>query len=433
MGLVEISGYYSNLQQGLINQGLKADFYTLHPHVFKYKYRKVYNIHFYLTRLFFPENHWWRRTIIGNKLHEKYYGIIQKKYYQKTYDRFFNFCLRNYDVFIFGFGTSFYPDYSDYKRIKESGKKLICVFHGSDTRPPWMDGSIMAKDRGLTIDDCFTLTKKTYQTVRLIEKYADKIVCNPASAQFFSKPIINWFAIGVPSKITYNKRKHKSAAELQEKMLVLHSPSHPEAKGTPIIERAISELNSEGYNIELIKITGQPNHVVLNYLQKVDLVIDQLYSDTPLAGFAAEAISYSVPVVVGGFYNKEYQDFNDLFDIPPVGFIDHEKLKDEIKSYVSHPDDYHERVRRTQDYLEQKWNPKSISERFVELIEEKYPKEWDFVPGSDGYIYGGGMTLERLIEVTDEMIKKFGMDSLHLTDKTNLERNITKLINQQQT
>ena len=49
--------------------------------------------------------------------------------------------------------------------------------------------------------------------------------------------------------------------------------------------------------------------MVLEKMAMSDIVVDQVYCDTPMAGFATEAAINGVPVVVGGYYADVYKRF----------------------------------------------------------------------------------------------------------------------------
>ena len=61
---------------------------------------------------------------------------------------------------------------------------------------------------------------------------------------------------------------------------------------------ATPKHNNEGLPLEYVEIVGQPNDIVLAEIARSAFVIDQLYSDTPMAGFAAEAARLGKPAIV---------------------------------------------------------------------------------------------------------------------------------------
>jgi hypothetical protein len=64
--------------------------------------------------------------------------------------------------------------------------------------------------------------------------------------------------------------------------LVLRNP-HPVLKGTASIRAMVERLSARGLAVELVTIEGRPNAEVMRAMRDSDLVVDQLYSDTPMA------------------------------------------------------------------------------------------------------------------------------------------------------
>ena len=51
----------------------------------------------------------------------------------------------------------------------------------------------------------------------------------------------------------------------------------------------------------MLNWSGQPNSVVLEQLARCDFIIDQLYADFPMPGFATEAAWFGKPAVTAGY------------------------------------------------------------------------------------------------------------------------------------
>ena len=87
-------------------------------------------------------------------------------------------------------------------------------------------------------------------------------------------------------------QRKNSYIKTKKKFRILHAPSNPNFKGTEEIRDTIKCLKNENIDFEYIEITNASNEKVLAELNACDLVIDQLYSDTPMATLAAEAASW---------------------------------------------------------------------------------------------------------------------------------------------
>ena len=77
---------------------------------------------------------------------------------------------------------------------------------------------------------------------------------------------------------------------------IAHAPNHAHFKGTSFLEAAVAALVEEGHAIELVRISGVPNHEVLRLFSEVDIVADQLIGGA--YGYTAlEAMATGRPVL----------------------------------------------------------------------------------------------------------------------------------------
>lgn len=117
------------------------------------------------------------------------------------------------------------------------------------------------------------------------------------------------FSIDVSKFIPYRQDSSFYEREFSKEhpLKVLHAPNHRTIKGTDFFIKAIEELRTEGYPIELILIQGKSNAEVLQAMSDVDVVADQLIIGW-YAMFALEAMSMAKPVIC---YLR--QDLIDLY------------------------------------------------------------------------------------------------------------------------
>lgn len=90
--------------------------------------------------------------------------------------------------------------------------------------------------------------------------------------------------------------KTEKSIQIQGPLKVLHAPNHTAIKGTDHLRRAIKELQSEGYEIELVVIQKQPNEVIRKTMEEVDLIADQFVIGW-YAMFAIEGMAMERPVL----------------------------------------------------------------------------------------------------------------------------------------
>lgn len=91
---------------------------------------------------------------------------------------------------------------------------------------------------------------------------------------------------------------------------ILHAPNHRGVKGTEFVVAAVSALQSEGLDVQLVLAEGVQNSRIRELMQEVDLVVDQLI--LPYGITAVEAMASGLPVV-GSFENRRNTDLFDSF------------------------------------------------------------------------------------------------------------------------
>lgn len=98
------------------------------------------------------------------------------------------------------------------------------------------------------------------------------------------------FAIDIEKFDKIRSNEHVRGANSCQTLRILHSPNHKAIKGSSFFQTAVSELQSEGYNIELVMVEKLPNDELMKLMSSVDIVADQLiigwYAMTCLEGMA---------------------------------------------------------------------------------------------------------------------------------------------------
>lgn len=412
IGLTEIAGCYNNLRKGFEELSVECDFITLNEHRFKYGQQQKSNFLIKLAKYAAkkqsatPKSNlllkvWWK------SLHHLLRMIL------------FIWALLKYDVFIFGYQSSFLFFY-DLPILKLLQKKIIYRFNGSDSRPPYIDGFI-GRNADLTIENLIKRTWKQKNVLKKIEHYADVIISYPLYSHLHERPFVSSAFIGIPYELN-NKFPLNEKVSNKNNIRILHSPSYPEAKGTPRIRQAIKSLQARGYPIAFIEITGKPNVTVLNELAHCDFIIDQLYSDTPMAAFATEAAFLGKPAIVGGYCQEEIRGIYPADNIPPVHFCHPDEIEEAIEKLILDEEYRMKLGRMAKQFVEIHRSPKTVAKRFLQLIEGDIPKDWLFNPKDIRYLYGGGLSESRVKKLIGEVIEAGGKDALQLSDKRELER-----------
>lgn len=418
IGPTEIAGMGEGLRRGFLELGHECDVITAAPHPFAYGDKKAKSN---IVRIW----QWFGSRVESpnrNKLQKIPFYLFKLALSWLVLFR----TIPLYDSYIFLFGSTLTNTELELMVLKIFKKKIIVCYVGSDARPPYMDGGKFQPPFSSKV--MRRVHKKTQQTARLValhERYADQIVSNHGLCHFSQRKLVNWFYLGIP---TPEHAPHPNEVNLAQHrtILALHSPSNQAVKGTKIIEDVVSKLQKKGIPIELKLIKNVQNSVVLDEIAKCDFVIDQIYSDTPMAGFATEAARFGKPAIVGGYFATEVAQYIPSKILPPSEFVHPELLGCAIQKMAT-DQNYREQLgKKAKQFVNEQWSSKCVAERYLNLLMGTVPHEWYFDPRETTYIRGCGLSEKATTELITEMIQGFGIKSLQVKNKPDLEQ---KLLN----
>jgi hypothetical protein len=158
---------------------------------------------------------------------------------------------------------------------------------------------------------------------------------------------------------------------------------------------------------------------------RCDFVIDELYSDTRMAGLATEAAFFGKPAVVGGYARDGDLAIPGAYpasQFPPVQFCHPDDLESAIRKLITDVPYRLELGRAAQDYVARHWTPEQVAERFVALIRNEIPDAWMFDPRDIRYLSGVGMPEAVARAGVHRFIDMLGLPALCLSDKPEMER-----------
>ena len=174
-------------------------------------------------------------------------------------------------------------------------------------------------------------------------------------------------------------------------------------------------------------IEGMPYELVLRELSACDFVVDQLYSDTPLAVFATEAAFAGKPAVVGGYFAREVASYLQPQDRPPSLFVMPAHIEAAIERLIIDRAFRLELGAKARRFVTTHWTAKAVAERYLKLLSDDIPENWWFDPGHVRYVRGCGMPQAHASRLVRELIERFGVSSLQVADKQELEQAFIRL------
>lgn len=414
IGPVEICGIAKALETGFVQLGHKAEVVLSSPHVFNYGNSQNH------SRL----NKLWVK--LGLLRHQSDLSFIQKLFFYVAHSTVswavLMSALFKFDSFLFLFSQTITNTKAELWLLRLLRKKIIFIYVGSDSRPLYMDGGECLPVDSLNIHSLTKKIKAQYYRNRYQEQFADYVVNAPSCSHFNTKPYINWFCMGVPKVIN----AVTSEDQHQQAVRILHSPSNPKIKGTELIKTAIENLRKKGHQIEFILLENMSNAQVLQELSRCDFVVDQLYSDTPMAVLATEAAHYGKPSVVGGYFSKHVDEAIPADLIPPSLYVMPEKIEEAIEKMIIQPDFRKELGCSAQQFVRSVWSYQAVASRYLQLLSDDVPQSWYLDPYNTQYLYGCGLSASDSATVLDKLIKAQSDSLLLVDDKPQLKQQLVE-------
>jgi hypothetical protein len=428
IGLVEVAGRNAALKRGLEQLGHPTTFVNLSPHRFQYGSDDP----LFLVRVI-------RRLAVLRRQLPR--GILRPALVVPEFLSRLALLLQilaTHDVFIFSSASSFfrYWDYRvmsflaywDYRLIRFFGKKLICQFHGSDSRPHYLNGAYACQP-DFSIAKCARDTDAQKKRLRIIDEWADAIIDMPPQGYFHQRPYYTMLRLGLPSGPFDAPRPNpelKSAAGVSARPVrILHAPSNARYKGTAQIREMVQRLMARGLAIEFIEVQEKSNDEVVAEIQKADLVVDQLYCDFGLSALTAEALWWGKAVISGGYSADLWAKLLPAGLLPPAVHCHPADFAIRLEQLVMDGNLRLKLGAAGYDYIRRFHHPKIVADNYLKVAGGEAPAEWLYDPRQMKEVWGGFfMSEDRAQEITREVVREFGRKSLQLSDKPALEEAI---------
>lgn len=235
------------------------------------------------------------------------YEIYSKNIFFKFFNLFYTplllgYLSSRYKKFIYLGSAGFLMPYTDgrqkeFKFLKSKNRKLVCCFMGSEIRSFKLleqyakqeDIDVITTYQSIShldIDSAINENKRK-QLAEVADEYADKIINPPIDQMAYIKQITHPFIYFLPDNLF--KPSLEKFNDLNE-IIVLHGPSSPIIKGTPLVRAAIKKLKVEGYRFKYVELINVPNEKMLKELENAHIVLNQFYAFVPSV-FGLEAMA----------------------------------------------------------------------------------------------------------------------------------------------
>ena len=149
-----------------------------------------------------------------------------------------------------------------------------------------------------------------------------------------------------------------------DKLLIIHAPSHRGKKGTEYVIEAVDKLIKEGYKIDFKLLENLPNSGVREWLNISDIVVDQLLRGWHGA-FTVESMALAKPTLC--YINEEWKkEVGYAKDLPLVNTTS-STIYDNLKLLIENPDLRREIGGKSRKYVEEVHDSKKIAKQLLEL------------------------------------------------------------------
>lgn len=414
MGPGEVAGFFAGLKHGFDEIGVEAEHFLLFPSSFGYAAQDHYLAAPYAR----AQRLWFHGPRLLRPLGRVYAHLLRVLIIVHA--------VRRCDIFIFPGLGSFFRFY-ELPLLKLLGKTVVVIFFGSDARPPFLSGRHV-DDEGRAADPtrAFAEARAMLRRIRRVERHADWIINHTGTDQFFTRDYVRFAAMGLPVR----PPAATAVADRGDAIRIVHAPSRPIAKGTPVFREAVEELRAEGHRIDYIELIGVPNERVLAELAACDFIVDELYSDMPMAMFANEAATFGRPAVVGSYYADDYDRDNPDARRPPTLFVHPDAAKSAVRRLVEDESYRIELGARARDFVRQCWSPAVIARRLIDIAEGRAPAEWIARPQDSLYIWGWGLSEPLWHRQVAAYVARNGWDALLFGHRPALVEKIRVVLDQ---
>lgn len=414
MGMVEVAGFYGGLKQGFRELGVDSFHAVWEPHPYQYEQTDHHPLLSMIQQI---------NVHLRKKNPNRFMRTLLFLLLFPLKVLFFLWALYKFDVFLFGFNSTFF-NYRELKWLKRFNKKIVFQFHGSDSRPPYLNGLFINTPFPAVLS-VIEKTKYCKKTLRIIERYADATINIPPHAQLFEKPFIQWLKLGIPCGSPTEEATPPSPTKRPQ---ILHAPSKKTVKGTETILKITEELRNEGLVFDLKLIHGKPNQEVLQALQSCDIVIDQLFADYAMPGFSCEAAAAGKPVLLAGYAAPFWEKWLVESERPKTLYCLPESFKEQLRMLLKSPQEREQWGKKGQTFLKECWSKKQVAARYLKVFRDEIPSDWWFDPNDISYFLGVGIEKEKLRRFLKQYIETGGPQALHLEDKPNLKAALLSFI-----
>lgn len=417
----ETAGYYAALQAGLAAHGIDAVQVDADNHPFAYRRSGPRRMPFVMLE----------RTVRLWRSWPRPWRLVLLPWLAVLYVLVLTATICSFDAVVLASGRPLSGCFLENWLLFLTRKRVISVFHGTDSRPPWCSGHFLREGDGPDSKRLVRESRRRQRRVQVAEAFSDAVVQLPQTDHFHHRRYLSYLEMGVPSAgedLPPPTPTADASAEATRALRVLHCPSRPELKGSALLT-AIARDPGAGIEVDLRLITGRPHHEVQQALQDCDLVLDQAWADTPMATFATEGAWAGKPVLVGG-HAEEW-----LAATPgtiagrslPVRYCRPEDLRREFRRLTTDGDARHALGANARRFVRALWTRHAIAGRYLRVLDRKPDATWWRRPGCQPHPAGCGVDRPTVGDAVRMVVQAHGVAGL-ATRRADVWRSVLALL-----
>lgn len=193
-------------------------------------------------------------------------------------------------IYIGGSGFLVAPDgrEREFGFLSRHGVQILCQFTGTDIRSHHLLGELSSRLDRDVITTYQDLTNPGVGGARAdahrkaLARSADlyaAAIFNPSvdQASYLTRDTLPFLHFYPDDEFRTCPRKWSDL----ERMTVVHAPSSPVIKGTPLVRAAVKALKEDGFDFDYVEIIGRPNSEVREILLNAHVVLNEFYAFVP--------------------------------------------------------------------------------------------------------------------------------------------------------
>ena len=284
-----------------------------------------------------------------------------------------------HNYFFYTWHSGFLRDRAwEFKFLKQKQKKIVLFFAGSDIRSPklvkqWCD----ERELDTFVDYARYQVSYAYywaagyeskkrRVAEVAQEYGDLIFSYPNDQRSY---LPDELQIAIPYALD-DEVFHGDMEKFDsyDVVKVIHAPSHPFNKGTPLVRAAIKKAKIKGYNIDYVEITGMPHAHVLMHLRSAHIVMNQFYGFLP-GTFGVEGMANCCCVMqsADGKYDNGWFEGDAHKLWTPTGYWE---VYDQLEYLLDNPEHVRETAIRGYEYACSHFKVEAVKARLDGIFRE---------------------------------------------------------------